>query len=175
MPVVIDGNNLLYAARAAGTSSLLIGRSMLCDTIGRWSKRSGERVHIVFDGPAPDAALASQIGNPVVEVSYSGAGQTADAVIAYLIEADSAARRLLVVSSDRAIMRVAKRHRARPIRSEDFWSDLTRDLARPVPVESEPKEKGDGLSPEATEEWLGVFGLKEVRPPNLADPRSADP
>ena len=175
MPVVIDGNNLLYAARAAGTSSLLIGRSMLCDAIGRWSKRFGERVHIVFDGPAPDAALARQIGNPAVEVSYSGSGRTADTVIAYLIEADSAARRLLVVSSDRAIVRAAKRRRARPIRSEDFWSGLTRDLARPVPVESEPKEKGDGLSPEATEEWLDVFGLKEVRPPNLADPRSADP
>lgn len=175
MPVVIDGNNLLYAARAAGTSSLLIGRSMLCDTIGRWSKRTGERVHIVFDGPAPDAALATQIGNPAVEVSYSGPGRTADTVITYLIDADSAARRLLVVSTDRAIIRAAKRRRARATRSEDFWSNLTRDLARPVPVESEPKEKGDGLSPEATEEWLGLFGLKEVRPPDLADPRSADP
>jgi uncharacterized protein len=174
VPVVIDGNNLLYAARAAGTSSLLIGRSMLCDTIGRWSKRTGERVHIVFDGPAPDAALATQIGNPAIEVSYSGPGRTADTVITYLINADSAARRLLVVSSDHAIIRAAKHRRARASRSEDFWSELTRDLARAAPTECEPKEKGDGLSPEATDEWLDVFGLKEVRPPNLADPRSAD-
>ena len=164
MPVVIDGNNLLYAARAAGTSSLLIGRSMLCDTIGRWSKRSGERVHIVFDGPAPDPDLARQIGNPHVEVTYSGPGRTADAVITYHVDANSAARRLVVVSSDRAIIRAAKRRRARPIRSEDFWSAVTRDLARPIPDEGEPKEKGAGLSPEATDEWLDWFGLDEVRP-----------
>lgn len=164
MPVVIDGNNLLYAARAAGTSSLLVGRSMLCDTIGRWSKRTGQHVHVVFDGPAPDAALASQIGNPAIEVTYSGPGRTADAVIAYLIESNSAARRLLVVSSDREIARAAKRREARPIRSEDFWRELTRDATRRAPDEGEPEEKGAGLSPEATDEWLDWFGLDEVRP-----------
>ena len=174
MPVVIDGNNLLFAARAAGTSSLLIGRSMLCHGVARWAKRCGERVHIVFDGPAPDAALASQIANPAIEVSYSGAGRTADAVVTYLIETDSAARRVLVVSSDRAIMRAAKRRRARPIRSEEFWSALVRELARPVPDRAEPKEKEAGLSPEATAQWLEVFGLNEAPPRSPIDPRGVD-
>lgn len=159
MPVVIDGNNLLHAARDADALKLLTGRSMLCDTVGRWAVVRRERVHIVFDGRAPHAALAKQIGNAAIEVSYSGAGRTADAVVTYLIDTDSAPRRLTVVSSDRAIIRAAKRRRARWMRSEDFWRLLKRDLAQPAPDGTEPEEKEAGLSPEATEEWLADFGF----------------
>lgn len=159
MPIVIDGNNLLYAARKAESSSLLIGRSMLCDTLGEWARRRTERVHVVFDGPAPHAGLAKQIGNPAIEVTYSGAGVSADSVITGIVETDSAARRLSVVSSDGEIIRAAKRRRARPIRSEDFWTTVQRDLARPVAERGEPEEKEAGLSPEATQQWLEEFGL----------------
>ena len=160
MPVVIDGNNLLHAAREADALSLFMGRSMICDTIGRWAQRRNARVHIVFDGPAPHAALAQQIGNPAIEVTYSGAGISADAVVIDLVETDSAARRLVVVSSDRAIVRVAKRRRARPIRSEDFWAIVRRDLGRSTDVYNpEPEEKDVGLDPEATQQWLDEFGL----------------
>jgi predicted RNA-binding protein with PIN domain len=174
VPVVIDGNNLLHAAREAEALSRLIGRSMLCDTVGRWAERRHERVHIVFDGPAPSAALAKQIGNPAIEVSYSGAGRTADAVLTYLVETDSAARRLVVISSDKAIIRVAKGRRARPMRSEDFWKALKRDLAHPAVEGTEPEEKEAGLSPPATEAWLAEFGLDEpIRrrdgPPGASD------
>jgi predicted RNA-binding protein with PIN domain len=133
---------------------------MLCDTVGGWAKRRSERVHIVFDGPAPQAALAKQIGNPAIEVTYSGAGRTADAVITYIVENDSAARRLVVVSTDREIIRVAKRRRARPVRSEDFWASLKRDLARRPPQRVEPEEKEAGLGPDATQQWLDEFGLR---------------
>ncbi len=175
MPVVIDGNNLLHAARDADALSPLVGRSMLCNTIGQWAELRSERVHIVYDGPAPDAPLASQIAHPAIEVSYSGVGRTADAVIAYLIESSSAARRLVVVSSDGAIIRVAKRRRARPIRSGEFWKCVKRDLARPAPAPKiEPDEKQAGLSPPATQAWLAEFGLdglpeRELDSPDVDD------
>jgi len=159
VPVVIDGNNLLYAAREVEPEALLVGRSMLCDKIAQWAQRRHERVHIVFDGPAPNTALATQIGNPAIKVTYSGAGTSADAVIVQLLEEDSAARRLLVVSTDRAIARAAKRRRARAIRSNEFWAGLRRDLAQPIPEPDEPEEKEAGSSPEATERWLDEFGL----------------
>ena len=85
MPVVVDGNNLLHAARDADALSPLVGRSMLCDTIGQWAELRSERVHIVFDGCAPHEPLAQQIAHPAIQVSYSGPGRTADAVLAYLI------------------------------------------------------------------------------------------
>ncbi len=160
VPVVIDGNNLLHAARAAeALSPLLIGRSMLCDALGRWAEKCNERVCVVFDGPAPNAALARQIGHRAVDVRYSGVGVQADAVVAQIVEADSAARRLVVVSSDRAVIHAAKRRRARPVRSEDFWVKVRADLARPPPRAAEPREKEAGLSPDDAQQWLDEFGL----------------
>jgi predicted RNA-binding protein with PIN domain len=162
VPVVIDGNNLLYAARAVEDPDRLIGRSMLCDALGKWAERRSERVHIVFDGPAPSAALAAQIGHPGIQVTYSGAGRTADAVVAYILDTDSAARRLLVVSTDHAIIRAAKRRRASPMRSEDFWAVVQRDLARPPRRRMEPEEKEAGLTADATRQWLEEFGLSDA-------------
>jgi len=159
VPVLIDGNNLLHAARRAQTSSLLIGRSMLCQAIGRWAQRRSERVHIVFDGPAPPPGMAAQVAHQAIQVSYSGVGVSADEALMRLLETDSAARRLIVVSSDRQIQRAAQRRRARPLDAETFWLRVQRDLARPRPVRKEPREKEAGLSPEATDEWLKEFGL----------------
>ena len=158
MPVLIDGNNLLYAARNAEDERPLVGRSILCDTIGQWVRRRGERVHVVFDGPAPEANLAKQIGNPDISVSYSG-GTSADAVIIDILDTDSAARRLLVVSTDGEIVRSAKRRRAKSIRSDEFWALLKQDLAHSPPKRIEPKEKQDGLEPLAVDQWLCEFGF----------------
>jgi predicted RNA-binding protein with PIN domain len=133
---------------------------MLCDTLGRWARRRNEQVHIVFDGPSPQGAFAEQVGSPGIRVSYSGAGISADAVIADIVGTDSAARRMLVVSTDRGVARAAKRRRARPTRSDDFWAMVQRDLARPVRKRVEPREKEAGLSPPATDWWLDEFGLR---------------
>ncbi len=159
MPVLIDGNNLLHAALEMEDPERPIGRSMLCDHLGRWAQRRREQVHVVFDGPAPAPNLARQIGHRDIKVSYSGAGVSADAVLNEIIETDSAARRLIVVSTDRAIARVARRRRAEVVRSAEFWSALKKDLARPLPQRTEPEEKEAGLSPDATQQWLDEFGL----------------
>jgi hypothetical protein len=160
VPVVIDGNNLLYAARAVETAGPLMGRSLLCGTLSQWASRRGERVHVVFDGPSPGRARATQIGDSDIEVSFSG-GVSADAALIGMIEADSAARRLLVVSSDREIVRAAKRRRAQAIRSDEFWALVRQDLARALPAPTEPAEKRHGLDPEGTNQWLREFGLDQ--------------
>lgn len=158
MPVLIDGNNLLYAARDARVSGPLPGRSMLCGLVGEWARRRGQRVHVVFDGPQPNRDLAKQIANPAIQVTYSGR-HSADAELINLLDEDSAARRLVVVSSDREIARAAGRHRARSMRSDEFWALLEHDLSRPPPRRTEPEEKRQGLSPGATDEWLREFGF----------------
>jgi predicted RNA-binding protein with PIN domain len=166
--VLIDGNNLLYAARALAESGPLLGRSMLCKALGQWARRRGERVHVVFDGPAPGRGLAEQIGDPDIDVSYSG-DRTADAELIALLEADSAARRALVVSSDREIGRAARRQRAHGMRAEDFWARLQRDLSRPSPQPVEPKEKQRGLAPDVAEEWMREFGFTSTDGSSLED------
>lgn len=161
MPVLIDGNNLLFAAQDTGDPDHVIGRSGLCNALGAWARRKNERVHVVFDGPAPSAGLAEQIGHAAIRVSYSGAGVSADDVIVGILDSDSAARRLLVVSSDREIRAAARRRRARDIRSDEFWVRVRRDLARKPRESVEPREKRDGLAPQEAQEWLKRFEIDD--------------
>jgi predicted RNA-binding protein with PIN domain len=158
MPVLVDGNNLLYAALDADPDRPP-SRSMMCLKLGQWARRTGERVAVVFDGRAPAGGLARQIGDPDVEVRYSGAGASADDVLAEVIAAHSAARLLLVISSDREVVRAAKRRRAKTMRSSDFWSALQRELARETPRPREPAAKRRGLERSDADRWLRKLGL----------------
>jgi len=162
VPILIDGNNLLHhARRASDASTPLMGQSMLCDTLGHWARRFRQDVHIVFDGPEPDAQRARQIGHPALRVTFSGAGVPADTVIQTMLESDPAARRLIVVSSDRAVVRAARRRRATPAGVEEFWARVQRDLSRPLrSAAREPAEKRAGLTPGATQQWLEEFGFE---------------
>jgi predicted RNA-binding protein with PIN domain len=159
MPVLIDGNNLLFAARDKDPERPP-SRSMLCLRLGRWARRTGETVAVIFDGPAPAKPLARQISDPNVGVRYSGAGVSADDVLMKAIAADSAARSLLVVSSDREVAQAARRRKAKAMRSDAFWSKVERDLARPRRRRLEPAEKRSGLQPGDVDRWLGELGLE---------------
>ncbi|TWT43646.1 YacP-like NYN domain protein [Phycisphaerae bacterium RAS1] len=158
MPVLIDGNNLLHSAVAADPERPA-GRYTLCQTLQRWAQRYKQRVQIIFDGPAPPREFLEQLGgSDVLYIRFSGS-TTADAVIAEVLERDSAARRLLVVSSDHEIMRAAKRRRATPVCAPDFWDRVLRDLEKPRRQSDEPEEKRSGLGNEAGDDWLREFGL----------------
>ncbi|RMF72276.1 MAG: hypothetical protein D6744_17030, partial [Planctomycetota bacterium] len=153
MPVLIDGNNLLFAAQQHGPEPP-IGRTQLCEIVGNWSRRTGERVHVVFDGPEPSPQRAEQVADPDIDVSYSR-DVSADEVLIELINRDSAARRLRVVSSDREIAAAAKRRRATPVRSDEFWFEMCRLLARPPRKPLHPAEKYEGaMSDEDVDAWM---------------------
>ncbi len=158
MPILIDGNNLLYAARALNPSEVLLGRQMLCDLLGTWAERRRERVHIVFDGPSHPGDFSKQLGHPAITLTFSGAA-SADHVLIEHLEADSAARRVIVVSTDREIARAARRRRATSIRSDDFWRMLQNELSRPAPPPGDPPEKRHGLPANETDRWLAEFGF----------------
>lgn len=168
MPVLIDGNNLLHAARAA-TPDRPPGRTQLCEALTQWSRRTREPVQVVFDGPAPARARAAQISGPDIAVSYSG-DVAADAVLIERLETDSAARRLLLVSSDREIVRVARRRRARTVGSPEFWDLVQRELARPPRRPLEPREKRTGLQADQSEHWETELGLADSDEEELNDP-----
>lgn len=166
MPVLIDGNNLLHAALDAEPERPP-GRTQLCTFLEEWVRRTGDPVHVVFDGPAPARMRAEQISGSEIPVTYSGP-VSADEVIFAEIRACSAPRRLRVVSSDREIIAAARRRQAKPVRSADFWSELHRTLARTEPVDPEPPEKRTGLATDQTDAWAAEFGLD-------ADPEPDEP
>lgn len=158
MPLLIDGNNVIYALLDAGQD---VGRVGLCRLLSRLAEQ-GETVAVVFDGPPPPGGMSRQIELTGVEVSYS-AGRSADEVIFEKIAENSAPRRLTVVSSDREIRKAARRRQCRRQTSAEFAEQLIRLVEQPpspaAPQPPELQQKRRGLTEEETQQWLKEFGL----------------
>ena len=156
MPYLIDGNNLIYALADAGRQ---VGRGGLCKLLALLPAR--ESVTVVFDGPPPPEPMARQIEQTGITVQYSS-GRPADEAIIEHIGANSAPRRLAVVSTDREIRRSARRRRCKSVTSEDFailLERLTQPPAHRSP--SEPPEKTNGLGGKRVDEWMKEFGFED--------------
>ena len=152
-PYLIDGNNLIYALADAGRE---VQRAGLCKLLEPLLAHG--RVTTVFDGPPPPGPMAKQIEATGVTVHYSS-GRSADEVIIEQIQANSAPRRLTVVSTDREIRQAAKRRKCRSVTSQDFAVRLEK-LAEPPRRRgpSEPPEKTEGLDGKHVAEWMKEFG-----------------
>ncbi len=163
MAILIDGNNLLHAARDIEDPERPLGRAQLCQILADWATRVGVTIQLVFDGPQPPDGFAEQIRRQSgLEVRFSGGGVRADDVLIAMIDADSSIRRKIVVSSDREIARAARRRKAKAERSEAFWRRVRRDRSRqPEPRPSEPDQKRSGLGPDDLDDWLRTFGMDQ--------------
>ena len=92
-----------------------------------------------------------------IEVCYSGL-RSADELIINFIAADTAPRRLSVVSTDHEIRGAARKRRCPSITSEKLAETLERAAAKP-PTPHEPSEKRTGTSGEDTKDWMREFGF----------------
>jgi len=156
MPFLVDGNNLMFAMRKAG---LAASRGSVCAVLDALARR-GQRVRVVFDGPLPPEEAARKIDQMRIQVQFSQ-DVKADELILQAVAADTAPRRLTVVSSDRQIRQAARRRRCGVMRSEEFVELLRASLQRPARKRpSEPAEKRGGLGPTRTGEWIKEFGLE---------------
>jgi hypothetical protein len=158
MPFLIDGNNLMFALAGAGFEG---NRSTLCDLLARLVAPR-DRVCLVFDGPAPEGGISQQMYRPGVELIFSGRS-SADRIILDRIAADSAPKRLTVVSTDHELRQAARRRRCRACRSEEFAKWLARQDRAPEQScgPQEPPQKRAGLSEEETQAWLREFGIED--------------
>ena len=151
---LIDGNNVMHALAAVGVDA---DRAELTGLLAGLAAK-GDRVHVVYDGPA--AHGRSEAGPAgLVRVTYSGK-RTADELMEEIIAADTAPRRLNVVSTDYRIRRAARKRRCRIVTSEEFASTLHRAGKAKAPRPDKPDEKQSGLGAEATCKWLREFGIQ---------------
>ncbi len=156
---IIDGYNLLWSVHKVVAHSEEMSESHLCRLVGRYLRIIGSGGQIVFDGVGPpDKTPFSYV--PGVEVIFSGSGIDADSFIEAKIQADSAAKRLTVVSSDRRIRSAARARKAAAVKSEQFWRDVVNVLSKQVQVQ-EPAEKRRGLDQAQTMQWLKYFGFDQ--------------
>ncbi len=158
MPLLIDGNNLLYAvADALGTS---LSRYALARMLSELTRKTGQVVTLVFDGAPASRADADQFALLEIEIHFAYPGP-ADGVLCRLLAENSAPRRLEVVSTDREIRKAARRRKAKSLRSEDFAGKLLREINRPDPAPpAEPIEKRKGLTEDQSRKWLREFGYE---------------
>jgi len=129
---------LLHKSRYAGTPQLLI-----CDGPMQGTGHLG-----------PSATLIGK-----TRVVYTGAGREADDEIEALLERTSHPNRLLIVSSDRRIIKAAKSRRAPWLKSDALLRQLALDADRRV---SEPLPKWVHeipLAKSSVDHWLETFGL----------------
>jgi predicted RNA-binding protein with PIN domain len=159
MPVIIDGHNLLHSIHKEDPDSGLISDVQLCHIIGRYLKLIGEKGEIIFDGTGPrDKGGFDNISN--LEVFFAGLRSDADTVIEDKIKANTAPKRLTIVSSDRRLRDAARKRKATLVKSQVFWDNLRKQLSRKKTI-TEPVGKRRGLSDGETEQWLKFFGLEQ--------------
>ena len=157
--IIIDGHNLLHSIVKLSEEAESINDVQLCWIISKYMKAVSEKGEIVFDGTGPrDKSGFDNIAN--LEVCFAGLGKDADTVIENKIKANTAPKRLSIVSSDRRLRDAARSRKATSLKSEVFWDNLHKQLRRKKPVK-EPEAKRTGLSESETKQWLEIFGIEQ--------------
>ena len=153
--VLVDGNNLMFALAEVAVDA---DRARLPRLLEAFARREGVDVTVVLDGRPyrPRGSAAEDREYAGVVVRYSGT-RTADEVLAELVDADTAPRQLMVVSSDRQVQKQAHRRRCKVVDALDFARLLKAPPARRPP--DEPKAKTQGLDKGQLNQWLKEFGL----------------
>ncbi|MHC4396339.1 MAG: NYN domain-containing protein [Planctomycetota bacterium] len=159
MPIIIDGHNLLWSIQKLSEDPEAITDIQLCSIISRYLRLIGENGEIIFDGTGPpDKSRFDNISN--LEIFFAGLTVDADTVIENKIKANTAPKRLTVVSSDRRVRKATRARKATAIQSKVFWSNLRKQLSRKKTIK-EPTAKRQGLSESETEQWLKFFDLDQ--------------
>ncbi|MEX2113585.1 MAG: NYN domain-containing protein [Pirellulales bacterium] len=180
MALVIDGYNLLHASgilgRGIGPGGLERSRVALLNfLVESLEARELAAATVVFDAREAPPGLPRSITHRGIRVRFADQGGDADEMIERLIQADTAPRRLVVVSSDHRLHRAARRRKARAIDSDVWYAEVLRKrIGRERHATGTAKPAGPPSEVEV-QYWLRRFGLQEpsdgpsVKPP-LASP-----
>lgn len=163
MSLLIDGYNLLHATgimgRGVGPGGLQRSRLALLNFLAA-SLEPEELPHttVVFDSREA-SGVPQVVEHRGLCVRFATRLASADELIEELIRADSAPRRLVVVSSDHRIQRAARRRRAKAIDSDAWYAELVRARQEPSQAsEAAPARPSVPLLEEDVAYWLQQFG-----------------
>jgi len=169
MALLIDGYNLLHVTAIVGRGGLRGSREgLLRFMASAIEPRERPQTTIVFDAAEAPPNLPRTIVVDEMTIHFSSEYDNADELIEELIEAHSAPKSLLVVSSDHRIQRAARRRKAPFVDSDVWFAEALRRRAAtraPAPIAAKPAGRltGDEIS-----YWLAEFGDVgeiEVPPP----------
>jgi predicted RNA-binding protein with PIN domain len=163
MSLIVDGYNFLNATdlgapgRTAGTLAAarlavlnFVAESVPADQLPRTT--------VVFDAgqgaPRGRARVHKYRG---LTVRFASEYKDADELIEQLIEADSAPRRLTVVSSDHRLQRAARRRCANPIDSDRWYSQVSQQRRRREQQRVHSAKPPPPATAAEVEYWMRLF------------------
>ena len=180
--LIIDGYNLLHAAGLARANyaqgDLQRQRhQLLVRLAGSLATEERQRCTVVFDAIEAPSGLAREFQHEGIAVLFAEPGHEADEVIEQLVALHSAARNLIVVSSDHRLQRAARSRRAASLDSEAFLVRLSRrgETAQKTNRSSESNDSATKPSPTSDPDvtyWLREFGPIDVE--TIASEEEAD-
>ena len=181
MFLLIDGYNLLHATGIAGRGSGPGGfersRLALLNFLAA-SIDPADLAHttVVFDAREAPPGLPRMVEHGGLTVRFAAKYESADDLIVELIQAASAPRRLVVVSSDHVIQRAARRRRAKAVDSDVWYAELIRARRERVEtVADAPARPAVPLLAEDVSYWLRQFGGESALSEFLARESSGQP
>ncbi len=167
MSLLIDGYNLLHAVgiigRGIGPGGLERSRLALLNfLVESLDPKEAATTTVVFDAQQAPPGAPRAMDHRGIAVRFSTGYEDADAMIDELIRADSAPRRLTVVSSDHQVQRSARRRKARAVDSDVWYAEIVRQrIDRRRQSVPKPAKPGVPLLTEEVDRWLRRFGGEE--------------
>lgn len=161
MPIILDTFNVLHTVGVLPPDLAGIDVQGLVGLL-KSSRYRDEKVILACDGkPQPDLIIRE----PNMTIRFSGPGNPADDLIGQLVRASTAPRRLIVVSTDHAVQRTARKRRCQVLTSEAFLAQLAEDAKIKIDPASapSPQPKPGHITAEQVERWINVFDIDETR------------
>ncbi len=154
MELLVDTWNVLHQMGVLPPDLAGLGVEELANVLSksRWSR---DQISLICDGtPPPDGSNLGSTRN--IEIIYTGGSKTADQEIMDRVAASSTAKRIVVVTNDREIIRFIRAKGAQQLGSVEFLKAVADDHLRP---NKKIVRKPSGLSPEKAAKWKEEFGF----------------
>ena len=180
MQLIIDGYNLLNAVgilpRGVGPGTLEKSRAALLNFLAEsLPERERTNTTVVFDaGKDAPRGLPRRLEFRGITVHFASQYDEADTLIEELIQADTAPRRLTVVSSDHRLHRAARRRRARAMDSDRWYAEVIERRRRDRSSPKHPTKPQPPMSDEDVAFWLDKFALDDAEG-ELSEPLDGNP
>jgi hypothetical protein len=179
MPLILDTFNVLHTTGVLPPDLAGLDVEGLAVLIAR-SRYRDERVTFVCDGQPPDTTSRTvpptdlPPPGPLVvadsnddtradrfSVRYSGRAASADDLIRDMVRASTAPRRIIVVSSDHAVQREARKRKCQVLSAEEFLQHLAHDarLAERAGLRAPARPMDSSMSAQQVERWERVFNV----------------
>lgn len=143
MPYLLDGNNLIGAARGVARPSESDRQALVAEIADRL-RRTRARATIVFDGPAGTSGLGP------LTVRGSGPGGADSEILRAVAEARAPAE-MVVVTADRELSRRVRDAGGKACTPEEFWRRF--GAGKRAHAEARPEAGRVDV-----EEWMEWFG-----------------